>query len=70
MKTKLSPSDARAKDACPSCGVSWVLHSGIINQCARYEVALQALNNIAELPKAGRAGRVAVATLRLLQHCK
>ena len=61
---------AQANDACPSCGTKWLLHVGLVNQCACFQVALEALNNIATLPKGGRAKRIAVATLALLTHCK
>jgi hypothetical protein len=56
--------------ACKSCGVPWIDHAGCQVICSQLGVAVEALGQIASLPRGGRAKRLAVSTIALLKHCQ
>lgn len=60
MKTK--------PDTCPACGIKWIKHPGCIGTCAKLQIALRTLEQIASLPRGGRAKRNAIATLVFLDY--
>ena len=53
---------------CKHCGKKWEDHKGISQTCAALHLATETLEQIATLPRGGRAKRLAVATLRAIEN--
>ena len=55
------------KAKCKSCGKKFSDHKGLMQTCAALYLAMKTLEQISTLPRGGRAKRLAVSTLRLLE---
>ncbi len=52
---------------CPNCLVPYERHIGLRSTCAALQCAMNTLRQIAIVPRAGRCGRMATATVRFIE---